>query len=158
MVGWQTPLISSLFLLWLLNPPALSILQLLSIMGACFTSTFLSVPLYWTILYPHCQCMTSVVVVVIDIYFVVYLSWYPLIIYNNYYYMIEMFLFNKRSTSWKINSCPFRGIDENKPDMAKCRCIKVLLFKLGWWRNTTRFGSPGGKIFLVAATVRWALD
>lgn len=160
MVGWQTPLISNLFLLWHLSAPAFLIFQLLSIMGACLTSTFLSVPLCWTILYPRCQCMTFVVAVVIDICFVVFFpTIFPDIL--KYYrtsciiwFKYNMFVSNKGSTSWSVNSFPFRDIDENLTDMAKCTVyLCVNIFKPRWWRTTIRFGSPGGKIFLVAVTV-----
>lgn len=109
MVGWQTPLISNLFPLWFLWTPALIILQLLSIMGACFTS--LSVPLYWIFLYPcnmylfvtvHDFCRCSSYRYLFCCLFSNYLFWYPLILYNISCYMIKICFYSTKG--WHHNT------------------------------------------------------
>lgn len=96
MVGWQTPLISNLFLLWLLSPPALSILQLLSIMGACFTSfssTVLDHFVFTLSVHDFCRC--SSYRYLFCCLFSNYLSWYPLILLILLYFKFHLMMSTK---------------------------------------------------------------
>lgn len=159
MVGWRTPLISNLYLLWRLRPPTF-ILQLPSLMGACFTSAF---P------FSHNRLAHFVATMSVHDLFCCSSSrdlFCRLLCYLSLYSLTPLrcvsiqrqFPEGLRRVS-DDHPWSFRVIAENTPDMEACKlslCTHALL--CGDKELPSGMARPGRKIFWVAATVRWALE
>lgn len=159
MVGWRTPLISNLYLLWRLSPPTF-ILQLLSLMGACFTSAFsfshhLLDHFVATLSVHDLFCCSS------------YRDWFCCLLYYLSLYSLTPLRCVSIQRQFPVglrhvyddHPLSVRGTAENTPDMEACKlslCTHALL--CGDKELPSGMARPGRKIFWVAATVGRALE